>query len=93
MTNEKADRLAKEVGSRNGRGIAAEDGRTFKVVREGELFQNSHVISLHYVLSARSRGVVGAQELGWTKPSGRLINTSHCTIFHKKGGCSYKGVK
>jgi lactate dehydrogenase-like 2-hydroxyacid dehydrogenase len=77
MTQEKADRLAEEVGLPvTGGGIAAEDEPTFRVVGKEELFKTSDVISLHYVLSARSRGIVGAQELGWMKPSGFLINTS-----------------
>ncbi|KAJ4358550.1 uncharacterized protein N0V89_003134 [Didymosphaeria variabile] len=77
LTQEKADQLAEDVGlPAVGGGIAAEDEPTFNVVGKEELFKKSDCISLHYVLSARSRGIVGAQELGWMKPSGLLINTS-----------------
>jgi phosphoglycerate dehydrogenase-like enzyme len=34
------------------------------------------VVSLHLVLSDRSRGVVGAKELEWMKKSAILVNTS-----------------
>ncbi|KAF2643512.1 glycerate dehydrogenase [Massarina eburnea CBS 473.64] len=77
LTQEKADQLAQDVGLPvTGGGIADEGEKTFKVVSKEELFKTSDVVSLHYVLSARSRGIVGAQELEWMKPSGLLINTS-----------------
>lgn len=77
LTQEKADRIAEEVGlPAKGGGIVEADEHTFKVVEKEELFKTSDVVSLHYVLSARSRGIVGAQELAWMKPSGLLINTS-----------------
>ncbi|KAJ4286320.1 hypothetical protein N0V90_013354 [Kalmusia sp. IMI 367209] len=77
LTQEKADQLAEEVGLPvTGGGIVGEDEKTFKVVSKENLFKTSDVISLHYVLSTRSRGIVGSQELGWMKPSGLLINTS-----------------
>jgi phosphoglycerate dehydrogenase-like enzyme len=34
------------------------------------------VVIVHYVLSERSRGIVGTQELQWMEPTGILINTS-----------------
>jgi len=77
LTQDKADQLAEEVGLPvTGGGIANEDEKTFRVVSKEEIFKTSDVISLHYVLSARSRGIVGTQELGWMKPSAFLINTS-----------------
>jgi phosphoglycerate dehydrogenase-like enzyme len=77
LTQEKADQLAEDVGlPLNGGGIVGEDEKTFKVVSKEELFKTSDVVSLHYVLSARSRGIVGAKELDWMKDSGLLINTS-----------------
>jgi phosphoglycerate dehydrogenase-like enzyme len=41
-----------------------------------ELFAQSDYISIHYVLSERSRGMIGARELGLMKPTAYLINTS-----------------
>ncbi|CAI6336038.1 unnamed protein product [Periconia digitata] len=77
LTQEKADQLAQDVGLPvTGGGIADEDEKTFRVVSKEELFKTSDVLSLHYVLSARSRGIVGEQELKWMKPSAFLINTS-----------------
>jgi phosphoglycerate dehydrogenase-like enzyme len=77
LTQEKADHLAQDVGLPvTGGGIAGEDEKTFNVVSKEELFKTSDVVSLHYVLSARSRGIISTQELEWMKPSALLINTS-----------------
>jgi phosphoglycerate dehydrogenase-like enzyme len=77
LTQEKADKLAEDVGlPANGGGIVGDDEKTFKVVSKEELFKTSDVVSLHYVLSARSRGIVGAKELDWMHESALLINTS-----------------
>ena len=40
------------------------------------LFERADIISVHYKLSERSRGLVGAEEIGAMKPSAYLINTS-----------------
>ena len=77
LTQEKADKLAEEAGVPvTGAGMINEDEKTFKVVSKEELFRSSDVVSVHYVLSERSRGIVGTQELEWMKPSGLLVNTS-----------------
>jgi lactate dehydrogenase-like 2-hydroxyacid dehydrogenase len=73
LTQEKADEKAKELG------LEVEDGegeKTFKVVTKEELFREADVLSVHYVLSERSRGIVGKEELGWLKKSALLVNTS-----------------
>jgi phosphoglycerate dehydrogenase-like enzyme len=54
--------------------VAAEAGA--RAVGKDELFRESDVVSLHVRLSDRSRGLVGARELGLMKPSALLINTS-----------------
>jgi phosphoglycerate dehydrogenase-like enzyme len=46
-----------------------------------DLFRQSDIISIHVPLSARSRGLVGAKELGLMKPSALLINTSRGPII------------
>ena len=85
LTQAKADQLAEEVGlPALGGGIVEENEHTFQVVEKEELFKSSDVISLHYVLSARSRGIVGAQELGWMKPSGLLVNTSRGPLIDEE---------
>ena len=50
-------------------------------VGKDELFRQSDFITIHIVLSARSRGLVGAREIGLMKPSAFLINTSRGPII------------
>jgi phosphoglycerate dehydrogenase-like enzyme len=50
-------------------------------VEKDELFRRSDVISVHLVLSPRSRGLVGAHELGLMKPTALLVNTSRGPII------------
>jgi phosphoglycerate dehydrogenase-like enzyme len=57
---------------------AAEVGAT--LVTKDELFQQADVLSVHLVLSGRTRGLVGAAELALMKPTARLINTSRGPI-------------
>ena len=57
---------------------AAEKG--VRRVEKDELFQQSDFISVHLVLSERSRGIVGARELELMKPTAYLINTSRGPI-------------
>jgi phosphoglycerate dehydrogenase-like enzyme len=45
-------------------------------VEKRELFERADIVSVHYKLSERSRGLVGAAEIGAMKPSAYLINTS-----------------
>jgi phosphoglycerate dehydrogenase-like enzyme len=44
------------------------------------LFERADIVSVHYKLSDRSRGLVGAAEIGAMKPSAYLINTSRGPI-------------
>jgi phosphoglycerate dehydrogenase-like enzyme len=57
---------------------AAEVGAT--LVSKEELFQEADVVSIHLVLSGRTRGLVGAAELALMKSTARLINTSRGPI-------------
>lgn len=45
-----------------------------------ELLAGSDVVSLHLVLGDRSRGLIGARELGLMKPTGLLVNASRGPI-------------
>jgi len=47
-----------------------------KAVSKEELFATSDVVTVHYKLSPRSEGLVGAAELALMKPSAYLVNTS-----------------
>jgi len=50
-------------------------------VEKDELFRQSDFITIHVVLSQRSRGLVGAREIGLMKPTAYLINTSRGPII------------
>src|SRR5512145_668167 len=50
-------------------------------VEKDELFRRSDVISIHLILSDRTRGLVGARELALMKPTALLINTSRGPII------------
>jgi phosphoglycerate dehydrogenase-like enzyme len=45
-------------------------------VAKQALFERADIVSVHYKLSERSRGLVGAAELAAMKPSAYLVNTS-----------------
>jgi phosphoglycerate dehydrogenase-like enzyme len=49
-------------------------------VEKATLFEESDVVSIHVVLSERTRGLVGAPELALMKPQAYLINTSRGPI-------------
>jgi phosphoglycerate dehydrogenase-like enzyme len=49
-------------------------------LEKDELLAASDVVSIHLVLSDRSRGLVGARELGLMKPGALLVNTSRGPI-------------
>jgi phosphoglycerate dehydrogenase-like enzyme len=50
-------------------------------VGKDDLFGQADFISVHVVLSQRSRGLVGVKEIGLMKPSAYLINTSRGPII------------
>ena len=50
------------------------------LVSKEELLRRSDVVSIHLVLSERSRGLIGAAELSLMKPTARLVNTSRGPI-------------
>ena len=54
-----------------------------RLVSKDELFQQADVISVHLVLSERTRGLVGARELGLMKSTALLINTSRGPIVEE----------
>ncbi|MHC8320158.1 D-2-hydroxyacid dehydrogenase family protein [Pseudomonas sp. GB2N2] len=57
---------------------AAEVGVTY--VSKQQLFEQADVLSVHLVLSDRSRGLVDAQALDWMKPTALLVNTARGPI-------------
>ncbi|KAA8650800.1 D-2-hydroxyacid dehydrogenase family protein [Aspergillus tanneri] len=68
LTRERADETARAAGV---------DPRMITVVgSKEEFFEQTDVVSLHCVLSERSRGIVGREELKAMKKDALLVNTS-----------------
>ncbi|CAM1500463.1 Fc.00g096250.m01.CDS01 [Cosmosporella sp. VM-42] len=82
LTQEKSDEMAAVVGLSPDGGI--DGGKTFQTVSKEELFRSSDVVSLHYVLSNRSRKIVGAKELEQLKLSALLINASRGALIDQE---------
>jgi phosphoglycerate dehydrogenase-like enzyme len=57
---------------------AAEAGAT--LVSKDELLARSDIVSIHLVLGERTRGLIGARELGLMKRTAYLVNTSRGPI-------------
>jgi phosphoglycerate dehydrogenase-like enzyme len=53
-------------------------------VEKSALFQQSDVVSIHLVLSERTRGLVGETELALMKPDAFLVNTSRGPIVDER---------
>jgi phosphoglycerate dehydrogenase-like enzyme len=51
-----------------------------RLVTKDELFSQSDIVTIHLVLSDRTRGIVGERELTMMKPSAYLVNTSRGPI-------------
>jgi phosphoglycerate dehydrogenase-like enzyme len=51
-----------------------------RLVSRDELFRQADIVTIHLILSGRTKGLVGAAELGLMKPTSRLINTSRGAI-------------
>lgn len=71
LTQELADRRADAAGV---------PGGVFEVVAREELFARADVLSVHVVLSERSRGLVTAADLGRMKGDAIFVNTSRGPI-------------
>lgn len=57
---------------------AAEHGA--ERLEKADLFRTADIVSLHLVLSERSRGIVGAHELALMKPTAFLVNTARAGL-------------
>jgi len=58
----------------------AERGACASPVGLEELLSRSDFVSIHAAVTAESRGLLGAVELSWMKPSAYLINTARAAI-------------
>lgn len=72
LTQEAADEKAKAAGLP----VETNGEKTFKVVSKEELFKSADVVSIHLVLSDRSRGVIAAGDLALMKKTAIFVNTS-----------------
>jgi phosphoglycerate dehydrogenase-like enzyme len=54
------------------------------LVSKNELFEQADILTIHVVLSSRTRGLIGAAELARMKPTARLINTSRGPIVEEQ---------
>jgi phosphoglycerate dehydrogenase-like enzyme len=61
---------------------AAAAGAT--LVTKEELFRQADIVTIHLILSDRTRNLVGAAELALMKPTARLINTSRGPIVDER---------
>lgn len=55
-----------------------------ELVTKDELFKQADVVTVHLVLSDRSRGLIGARELGLMKPTAYLVNTARGPIVDER---------
>jgi hypothetical protein len=76
---EHAEHLSREIRSENLSRDRAESAGAELVPKE-ELFRRSDVLTVHLILSKRTKGLVGADELALMKPDARLVNTSRGPI-------------
>ena len=54
------------------------------LVSKEQLFEQADILTIHLVLSSRTRGLVGAAELRRMKPTARLINSSRGPIVDEQ---------
>ena len=54
------------------------------LVSKEQLFEQADILTIHLVLSSRTRGLVGATELARMKPTARLINASRGPIVDER---------
>jgi lactate dehydrogenase-like 2-hydroxyacid dehydrogenase len=75
--------LTQSIADEKARSFNLLDG-SFQVAQSKEdLIQQADVISIHYVLSERSRGILGEKELGLMKPTALLVNTSRGPLINE----------
>lgn len=81
LTQEKADEQARAAGL----AVTLPDGTpTFASVSREELFRTADVVSVHLVLSDRSRGLITADDLHKMKPEALFVNTSRGPLVVEK---------
>ena len=76
LTQDKVDEVARRYG------VAAGEWRC--AASKEETCREADVLSLHYVLSERSRGMLGKKELAVMKPEVLLVNTSRGDLIDEE---------
>ena len=51
-----------------------------RLVTKEQLFREADIVTVHLVLSERTRGIIGAQDLALMKPTAFLVNTSRGSL-------------
>jgi phosphoglycerate dehydrogenase-like enzyme len=59
-------------------------GAGVELVTKDELFRRADIVTIHLILSERTRGLVGTAELALMKPTARLVNTSRGPIVDEQ---------
>ncbi|KAB5578605.1 D-isomer specific 2-hydroxyacid dehydrogenase [Coniochaeta sp. 2T2.1] len=80
LTQEAADEKAQQAGLP----VETDGEKTFKVVSKEELFKTADVVSIHLVLSDRSRGVISAKDLELMKKTAIFVNTSRGPLVEEE---------
>ncbi|KAL7905010.1 D-isomer specific 2-hydroxyacid dehydrogenase [Trichoderma velutinum] len=76
LTQEAADEKAEAMGLQKG---------TFQVAKSlEELLKNADVLTIHYVLSEKSKHILAKNELALLKPSAVIVNTSRGPLIEEK---------
>jgi phosphoglycerate dehydrogenase-like enzyme len=75
LTQGKADAAAAKAGLAPG---------SWRAVSKKELFEQSDMVSVHLILSDRSRGIIGMNELQAMKSSALFVNTSRGPLVDEK---------
>lgn len=75
LSQARADAVAESHGGKPG---------TYEVVSRDELFSSADVLSIHLILSSRTRGLVTSADLGKMKPTALLVNTARGPIIDEQ---------
>jgi phosphoglycerate dehydrogenase-like enzyme len=67
---------------------AEEDALSVRFKLLGEILRNADIVSLHVPLSAASRHMIGAAELGQMKPTAYIINTCRGPVIDEVALCA-----
>jgi D-3-phosphoglycerate dehydrogenase len=79
-------KVAQALGMRTiawSQNLTAEQAREAgaELVSKDDLFRQADIVTVHLILSDRSRGLIGARELGLMKPTAYVVNTARGPII------------